>query len=125
MERLTIENEPKYCRHVKSGIAQWQAIERLAELEDELEDGTLVKLSCKVGDSVFVINYQWLKYKEYKVRSIEIKKSDIFFMLTDDLADCFNIHNSVWTITVSVNTFKDEWHLTREEAEKRLEELRE
>ncbi len=85
--------------------------------------GEIVELPCKVGDTVYVINYQWLKYREYKVRAIEIRTSDIFFTLTDDLGDKFRV-KGVWAEQVSINSFKDEWFLTREEAEKRLEELK-
>ena len=31
--------------------------DRLAELEDKIEDGTLVELPCKVGDTVYFIEY--------------------------------------------------------------------
>lgn len=101
-----------------------EAVNRLAELEDKIENGTLVELPCKVGDTVYVINYPLLKHREYKVKSIAIHKSDIFFVLTNDLADRFNINNNVWLETVSINTFKQDWFLAREEAEKRLEELK-
>lgn len=36
-----------------SPYADKMAIERLAELEDKIEDGTLVELPCKVGDKVY------------------------------------------------------------------------
>lgn len=57
MERLTIPNEAKYCRHKKPGTPTWQAIELLAELEDKLESGELLELPCKVGDTVWYIEY--------------------------------------------------------------------
>lgn len=34
-----------------------EAIDRLAELEDKLESGQLVELPCKVGDAIWVIDY--------------------------------------------------------------------
>ena len=33
-----------------------RCIERLAELEDKIEDGTLVELPCKVGDKVYWVD---------------------------------------------------------------------
>lgn len=57
-ERLTVEDEEKYFRHKKARVADWQVVERLAELEDKLENGLLVELPCKVGDTVYIVgNY--------------------------------------------------------------------
>ena len=37
------------------GLAQ-QIIERLAELEDKIENGTLIELPCKVGDTLYYVS---------------------------------------------------------------------
>lgn len=33
----------------------WNAIERLAELEDKIENKTLIELPCKIGDTAYCI----------------------------------------------------------------------
>lgn len=33
----------------------WNALERLAELEDKIEDGTIIELPCKVGETVYFL----------------------------------------------------------------------
>lgn len=40
-ERLTEKGKPKYCEKLKSGIANWEAILRLSNLEDKIESGEI------------------------------------------------------------------------------------
>ena len=82
---------------------------RLAELEDKIEQGTLIELPCKVGDTVYFI----------------IKSGNEFVLLEDacigfTIADG-EIHIGLENIPVAVNKY----YFTREEAEKRLKELQE
>ena len=79
MERLTIPNEAKYCRHKKPSSPTWEVIERLAELEDKIESGTLVELPCKVGDTVWILNdpYFVADIFEMEVEDIKISRSKI------------------------------------------------
>ena len=40
-ERFTEKGKPKYCEKLKSGIANWEAILRLSNLEDKIERGEI------------------------------------------------------------------------------------
>lgn len=102
MERLTerIDNVPDG----ESGV--WvkehdyvSAAEKLAEYEDLEEQGRLIKLPCKVGDTV---------YHVVQGRIVEVSNVDLFFLLLSVVENRFN--NSVF--------------LTKSEAEAKLEELR-
>lgn len=42
-ERLTEQNGAKFCRKKKESVANWEIVERLAELEDKIEQGTLIE----------------------------------------------------------------------------------
>lgn len=85
-------------------------INRLAELEDKIEDGTLVELPCKVGDAVYIIAKQGLDiYTVEKVVVCDFWYSSIFNDLCPMTADGVPL---------------SEIFLTKAEAEKRLEELR-
>lgn len=96
--------------------------ERLALLEDKIENGTLVELPCRVGDKVyFPVDNGW-DYAE--IDKIDIFEKDIVFEwvqydrgyeLTElwDEGD-FSIHDIGKTV-----------FLTRAEAEKKLQELKE
>lgn len=105
MERLT-ERKPLWI-----GDAMWlnacepddEEIEavyhKLREYENLEEQGRLVKLPCKVGDTV---------YHVVQGRIVEVSNVDLFFLLISVVESRFN--NSVF--------------LTRSEAEAKLKELR-
>lgn len=53
---------------------------RLADLEDKIENGTLVELPCKIGDTVYYIDSFWKppRLKEYEVYGFFISKSGVY-----------------------------------------------
>lgn len=55
----------------------WNAIERLAELEDKIENGLLIELPCKVGDMVYVIDY-YNKIEKVTVLDYTINKKVLY-----------------------------------------------
>lgn len=73
--------------------------QKLAEYEDLEEQGRLIKLPCKVGDTV---------YHVVQGRIVEVSNVDLFFLLLSVVENRFN--NSVF--------------LTKSEAEAKLKELR-
>lgn len=73
--------------------------EKLKEYEDSEEQGRLIKLPCKVGDTV---------YHVVQGRIVEVSNVDLFFLLLSVVENRFN--NSVF--------------LTKSEAEAKLKELR-
>jgi hypothetical protein len=82
---------------------------RLAELEDKIENGTLIELPCEVGDTVYAII-----------------KAENGYALLKDICDGFiiangEVHIGLQTYNVGVNKY----YFTREEAEKKLQELQE
>lgn len=83
---------------------------RLAELEDKIENGTLVELPCKVGDIVYQFDNGGEIY-ESKIRSVYYVENTLFY-------DCgfFDFDNTA----IGQSIF-----LTRAEAEARLKELQE
>lgn len=92
---------------------------RLAELEDKIEQGTLIELPCKVGDTCYLV----YERAENRFRDLyEIKKVKInnihYIGHNEFLAEI----GMVFHYTVK---FGEEIFTTREEAEKRLKELQE
>lgn len=55
MERLTIKSEDGYDR-TSIRVKNQQLIDKLAYYEDIEEQGRLVKLPCKVGDTLYRVN---------------------------------------------------------------------
>ena len=88
----------------------WNAIERLAELEDDLESGKMIRLPCKVGDKLYSIPFDNSKIFEHKVkgfRIIAISENKQSNYIETDIGFLFG-----------ENAF-----LTKAEAEKKLKEL--
>lgn len=114
-QRLTKRNCAGYVVPVKptmSGYSNIQAaeeelLERLAELEDKIEAGTLIEIPCKVGDNAVAI----IDTLAYPNAIYNVKLKDLAYIVEDENGDV---------------TFQ---HITRifgteAEAEKRLEEMR-
>lgn len=89
---------------------------RLAELEDKIEQGTLIELPCKVGDTV----YEFFKdhippfIKETKIEKIVITAKGLRLRLA---------RNSFYETAIS--SLGKTVFLARKEAEARLKELQE
>lgn len=67
--------------------------DRLAELEDMIEQNVLIKLPCKIGDTIYTVEYsryrdEWF-IEEHKVLEFVICKNDIHFV--DDYGSCVYI----------------------------------
>ena len=98
--------------------------ERLAELEDKIENGTLIELPCKVGDKVY-IPYKFRNKNgvfETTIEEIRIEEKHIFFW-----AKPLYTNNSVRVKYLGWKKLKDfnkTWFLTKAESEKKHEELK-
>ena len=89
---------------------------RLAELEDEIMNGTLIELPCKVGDRIWAIlgnNIFGRKVKSIVIRGdgYTIKTSN-----TNGWKDLEPYYNAEFGVI---------WFLTKAEAESKLKELQE
>lgn len=91
-----------------------EAVNRLAELEDELENGTLLKAPCKVGDEMWILNDPYFVGDIFamKVEAIEIRSDEVYLC---------GYHKEASEYLEARISFAFK---TKEEAEKRLEELR-
>ena len=86
-----------------------EAIDRLAELEDKIENGTMIELKAKVNDTVFWITSNF-EIVEAVIIDIKIIEHGIVYNLKEKNGCEYSIFN--------VELFK-----TKAEAEKKLEEL--
>lgn len=127
MERLTQrENDKLIMVKQDNGEyipAYWdednfKAIKKLADYEDLEEQGLLVRLPCKVGDTVYVklSAYCKTKYAEAQVRDYTHFISCGFcVVVTSEKFD---------KQSIPFSEFGKSIFLTREEAEKKLEEIK-
>lgn len=91
----------------KGKVTIQDLIDRLYELEDKIENGTLIEIPCKVGDNAVAI----IDTLAYPNAIYNVKLKDLAYIVEDENGDV---------------TFQ---HITRifgteAEAEKRLEEIR-
>ena len=101
--RLTLKNAPNE-----------EILERLAELEDKIEDGTLVELPCTVGDTIYEVfkNHKPPFIQQTKVEKIIITEKGLKLKLA---------RNSFYE--TSIASLGKIIFLTEDEARKKLKEL--
>ena len=126
MERLTLDeilklvnktavqmelDNCKECSENYKQIAEY--LEELKSYEDMEEQGLLVRLPCKVGDSLYcIVNGEVKKLKVHSFGVSAFGITDIEFKYVDG----FKIVRFIGEVNKNV-------FLTREEAEKKLEEM--
>ena len=141
-ERLTNKNldeyNPEYdfcvgCEHFgePNGCNRWngtcgnyerfmETYNRLAELEDKIENGTLIDTKVKIGQRVFRFGFFKGDFDEYIVSNVVLENGKLEIHLKHD----FDEHSTCYSVTVlGVDEIGKTVFLTREEAEKRLKEL--
>lgn len=102
--------------------AMQQAVDRLAELEDAIESGELVRLPCKVGDTVYVIDQlvnsrEWVLSNDYT--GWEYVVTDIY--LNADRLPLFKITHRYGT--EKLEDFGRTIFVDKSQAEAKLKEL--
>lgn len=117
---------------VLSGEYLYPAIEKLATYEDLEEQGLLVKLPCKVGDTVWVVTspinvFDYDKYDgdaEYEVYE-SFLSSVSYYASGEQFRIYAKVTNSFIAVYFRECDFGESIFFTREEAEKKLEEMNE
>ena len=100
-----------------SRLAQ-ETINRLAELEDKIENGTLIELPCKVGDTVFFVyetDNDEMFIDKGLIESFSYDEAGVWFRVI------YENLSSYWHTALSIG---DTVFLTEAEAEQRLKELK-
>ena len=92
------------------------AKERLAELEDKIERGTLVELPCKVGDMVYIVYSSFGDFDEWEVTSVELSETGYILRLGHKGTDDYS--------AILQKEIGDYAFFSKAEAEEKLRELR-
>lgn len=102
----------------------FNALVRLAELEDKIEDGTLVERPpVKVGDRIWIIRKYWDYFGGKTKKEVVGRFVKRIFLNNDNSLtfSCLVIHKGIKLISiVKSTTFNKTWFLTKEEAEAKL-----
>lgn len=122
MERLTIKrNKPSVNSQYEKKDKVWTAdcIEKLGKYEEAEEQGLLLRLTCKVGDTVWYIDDDDDDYPlELLVTKIEVEENDYLRYHAREKDNCGKIGFIKDDIGKTV-------FLTKEEAEQALAEMKE
>ena len=117
------------CDCSKCGLEK--ALEKLAEYEDLEEQGLLVRLPCKVGDTVWVVTspINVFGYDEYDGDAeYEVYESFLSSVSYYASGEQFRIYAKVTNSFIAAYfrecDFGESIFLTREDAEKKLEEMK-
>ena len=109
----------EFCKYVVDGCKNCyiqQVFKKLADYEDLEEQGLLVRLPCKVGDTVYVPTRNFVS--ELRITMVSVNMHEAYFS---------------WMLNSGIYPNLDGFHgyelgktvfLTREEAEKKLEEMK-
>lgn len=118
----------EFCKYVVDGCKNCyiqQVFKKLADYEDLEEQGLLVRLPCKVGDMLW---YNILGYTEsYEIKAFSYGYCDGYIEAGEEIGDeiIFYCENHTGSIIGSfpMSGIGKIVFLTREEAEKKLEEM--
>lgn len=109
----------EFCKHVVDGCKNCyiqQVFKKLADYEDLEEQGLLVRLPCKVGDTVYVPTRNFIS--ELRIIMISVDMHGAYFGWKLNSGIYPNLDG------FSINKLGKTVFLTREEAEKKLEEMK-
>lgn len=98
-------------------FAYSMVVKRLGELEDKIENGTLVELPCKVGEIMYEV-IEGMPIQEWKIESICFDRAHPTGVIWAERISDF----ARWKFWIEDCGTK--WFATKAEAEKRLEELK-
>jgi hypothetical protein len=94
--------------------------QRLAEWENDYESGKVVKLPCKVGDTIWVVDGSWGHREDGTWGSTSEMHEGKVYSFTY-YGNCLHVEDD---FTSNCYLWGEDAFLTREEAEKRLEDLK-
>lgn len=109
---------------ILSGEYLYPAIEKLATYEDLEEQGLLVRLPCKVGDTVWDNDFGYPESYEIKAFSYGYCDSYVEPDIDDEIIFYYENYTGSITGAFPMSEIGKTVFLTREEAEKKLEEMK-
>ena len=130
MERLTKKGFNFTTDFIKRDIDSWsiaRCLKKLQEYEDSEEQGLLLRLPCKVGDTVYCIFTRYTKctpnsteFDEYSCQGCEYECDSKKEKYIQDM----QAYSLDW-IVINLKNFGETVFLTKEEVEEKLKELKE
>lgn len=117
---MAVCSDFRNCRKCLIG----EAFKKLADYEDLEEQGLLVRLPCKVGDMVWDNDFGYPESYEIKAFSYGYCDSYVEPNIEDEIIFYYENYNGSITGAFPMSEIGKTVFLTREEAEKKLEEMK-
>lgn len=120
MQTISVHCDPDVL--AKTIHKNQELMKELSKIYTKIEDGTLVEMPCKVGDTVYVLTTDSpTGIEETKISQVVVKVKENCKMQYTILAPCVydDWGKAKWSFCD--NNFGETFFLTREEAEKALE----
>lgn len=105
-----LENYKRDIDTIRSYI--WEVVKELQQYRDAKEQGLLLRLPCKVGDTLWCIDNKKVEpfiVKEFKICAYKINRIEIYFEFASGFGLC-----------LFDGTLDEGWFFTKEEAEQAL-----
>ena len=124
-KRLTKPNYDINKIEYPSMVEYKRMFQTLSELEDKIENGTLIELPCKLGDTVYLIPSK-TQFELNRLSSSFSKHNRVYelevyqvYMNKND----YVLYNFEKTASALGSSYGETWFLTKAEAEAKLKEL--
>lgn len=114
-------SEPDKKHPVNARILTYEEANKWQEYKDLEEQGLLVRLPCKVGDTVYTVSYRYECTRNYDCKVFQKWKCEDNIPCEYEKKEYF-VKKSQFCLTM-LNSLGKTIFLTREEAEKALEEM--
>lgn len=114
-------SEPDKKHPVNARILTYEEANKWQEYKDLEEQGLLVRLPCKVGDTVYTVSYRYECTRNYDCKVFQKWKCEDNIPCEYEKKEYF-VKKSQFCLTM-LNSLGKTVFLTREEAEKALEEM--
>lgn len=116
LETSTMNNSIKgYWEHKQ--VAEY--LRKFKDYEDLEEQGRLLKLPCKVGDTLYWINGKFII--NYKITGFSVDEDGVWIMHAEH---CVKTINKPYLYNIAVDTIGETTFFSESEAEAKLKELR-
>ncbi|MDY4109578.1 MAG: hypothetical protein SOY48_01635 [Eubacterium sp.] len=126
---MTCKESIKWLENLKNELGQsqyqglWHYEQALAETIELLKSDRLVELPCKVGDTVYLVDFEYGIYKCI-VNDIQIlSDNEPVYTLYFYSQNGYEVAELEWDIDIERDCFGKTVFLTKEQAEAKLKEL--
>jgi hypothetical protein len=119
---LVIELDERHYEKVNDIETICRKLNRLAELEDKIENGTLIELPCKVGDKLYTLCCKGYNYGGWYIKETCVSEINLFPNGINVIEKQVDERGICFYYKIDLSLFNKVIFLTKAEAEAKLKE---